>query len=290
MFVYRDCILKCIVAATILFTSQVLANTKESPHRLTYDVYAGGIHAMTAILSVQQSQTNYKTNLSVETYGLMKRLADWRGSFRSEGWRITSDQHRPRLHISEAIWKGEVEHKEYTYSKNGNLTSYKVTEAGKNKTPDMIDPALTKHTTDILSATLDTMDSLNKTGACNQTRTIFDGDRTFDTIFKTAKTEILKQTKYNVYQGASVACTIEVKPKAGKWHEKPRGWLSVQEQGRKQGTMPTIWFAKLSNDKHAPYMPVKVQVKTDFGTLFMHLTSYKDNSNSTIKADIVSKP
>ena len=73
--------------------------------------------------------------------------------------------------------------------------------------------------------------------------------------------------------GPAVACTVEVKPIAGKWHEKPRGWMSIQEQGREKGTMPTVWFAQMAAGE--PAVPVKIRVKTEYGALFMHLTSYQ---------------
>jgi len=49
--------------------------------------------------------------------------------------------------------------------------------------------------------------------------------------------------------------------------------MSIQEQGRERGTMPTVWFAKVQEGQVA--VPVKVRVKTDYGTLFMHLTDYQ---------------
>jgi hypothetical protein len=59
-------------------------------------------------------------------------------------------------------------------------------------------------------------------------------------------------------------------PDGGKWYQKPRGWLSIQEQGRQKGSLPTVWMAKVN--KTGPALPVKIRVVTDYGTLFMHLT------------------
>ncbi len=62
-------------------------------------------------------------------------------------------------------------------------------------------------------------------------------------------TEDLKATKYNVYEGPAEKCTVEVAPAGGKWHEKPRGWLSIQEQGRQHGQLPTVWFARMEGKR-----------------------------------------
>ena len=265
------------------FFAQAASNPQK--YQLTYDVFAGGLHALKSNLAIDYGTTNYKVNITTTTHGLLKTLADWHGTFGSDGWRIGQAAHRPRLHYSEAVWKGEVERKDFTYGRDGSFKTFKITNAGKDETPPKIDVALTENTTDILTATLDVMADLNKTGSCNVTRRIFDGERNFDMIFRASGTENLKQTDYNIYNGDAVICTVEVKPRDGHWHKKPRGWLSIQEQGRKAGTMPTIWFAKVNKDKQSLYVPVKLRVKTDYGTLFMHLTSYKDNKNN-IKTQI----
>ena len=250
-------------------------SAQAAPSVLTYDVYAGGIHGMNAKLTLEEDASRYSVQLETATIGFLKKLAPWAGTFATTGWVMPGTDRQPETHMSGATWKGETDRKEYSFAKNGDFLTYKATESGKDKTPAKLDPALTpKDISDVLSTTLEAMARLGAGETCAQTETIFDGDRNFQMIFVQGAAETLAKSDYNIYQGPAVACTIEVKPGKGKWHKKPRGWLSLQEQGRKAGTMPTIWFAKLSAAEGAPYMPVKVRVKTDYGTLFMHLTSY----------------
>lgn len=117
------------------------------------------------------------------------------------------------------------------------------------------------------------MNKVAADGKCEGRDEIFDGDRRYALVFHPAGEVEMKKSDLNVYVGPATECTIEVKPIAGKWHDKPRGWMSIQEQGRAKGTMPTIWLAKMADD--APAVPVRIRVKTDYGTLFMHLTGYK---------------
>jgi hypothetical protein len=42
--------------------------------------------------------------------------------------------------------------------------------------------------------------------------------------------------------------------------------------------MPTIWLAQMAPGE--PAVPVKIRVKTEYGTLFMHLTGYKGAGKS----------
>lgn len=241
---------------------------------LTYDVYAGGIHGMNATLTLNDETERYNVSLETATIGFLKKLAPWSGVFTTSGWLLPDRIYQPEQHISAATWKGETEKKEYKFNKNGDFLAYKVTEGDKDTTPANLDAALTPHgVKDVLSTTLEAMAKLDKGEKCAQDEIIFDGDRNFQMIFAPADGGALPKSDYNIYQGPAISCTIEVKPGAGKWHKKPRGWLSLQEQGRKSGTMPTIWFAQLAKDGR--YLPVKVRVKTDYGTLFMHLTSYQ---------------
>jgi hypothetical protein len=71
---------------------------------------------------------------------------------------------------------------------------------------------------------------------------------------------------------------VEIEPISGEWAKKPRGWLSIQEQGRERGTMPTVWLGKFDED--GPAVPVKILVKTAYGALVMHAVGYKGPANS----------
>ena len=111
---------------------------------------------------------------------------------------------------------------------------------------------------------------------------IFDGKRRFKLTFAHQGTVQLAKSKYNLYNGPAVECSVEVEPIAGKWYDKPRGWISIQEQGRERGKIPTVWFAQMDEGQTA--VPVKVRVKTAYGTLFMHVTEYNGpNKRLSIK-------
>ena len=117
------------------------------------------------------------------------------------------------------------------------------------------------------------MERVSDGGKCEGTEEIFDGKRRFKLNFHHKGYVMLEKTRYNAYEGPAVECMVEVEPVAGAWYKKPRGWLSIQEQGRSLGTMPTVWMAQVV--ENAVVVPVRVRVKTTYGTLFMHMTKYK---------------
>lgn len=267
--------LSFLLAALVLAISGPVQ--AKSPDVMTYDVYAGGIHAVEASLTMDLNKSKYHVALDSATRGFLASLAPWSGVFETKGWTLGNNR-RPELHRSVATWRKEVETTDYYYGRDGSFKGFKKITAGKDETPDEIDPSLTKDTTDMLTATLAEMDRLAAGKGCGGESEIFDGERRFKLTFKPAGDEVLKKTEYNVYAGPAKLCTALVEPKGGKWHKKPRGWMSIQEQGRAKGSLPTVWFAQLS--KNGPAVPVKVRVKTDYGTLFMHLTSYNGQKSA----------
>lgn len=265
-----------ILPATVLAAEKPGKNVvKQSGQAttLTYAVYAGGIHAMDATLVINKTTKKYDTRLSAGTQGFLKKLANWSGEFSTNGL-IKKGTPLPLIHKSASTWKEETETKTFKYNGAGKFLSYQVVEGGKDKTPKDLDKTLSLGTTDILSATFDLMTHLPTTKTCAGNSSIYDGDRTYRLVFEDTRTETLKKNDYNIYSGNTISCTVEVKPEKGKWRKKPRGWLSIQEQGRQKGALPTIWFGPLTPQSDY-YVPVKIRVKTDYGTLFMHLTAAK---------------
>lgn len=281
------CITSLVLAVGFILVTALVASaqgpssvTASSIQSMTYEVYAGGINAVTANLDVSfEANKRYSFKFSAKTQGFLGKLAPWEGSFETEGWALEDGSTRPEMHKSVSVWRSESEVKEYNYRRDGSFEGLVITEEGKVETKE-IDSELTQQTTDALTATLEIMKQVAAGGTCEGTSEIFDGKRRYALSFSYDSEEILKPTRYNAYEGNTVRCTVEVKPVAGNWHKKPRGWMSIQEQGRLKGDLPTVWFASISEG--APAIPVKVRVKTDFGTLFMHLTQYNDGNQTKI--------
>lgn len=270
------------IVVLMLSVPAFAADTKSDQQKIQYDVYAGGIHALQANLNIDQAKKDrYSLSLDAKTYGLLGKLAPWEGTFESHGW--AGKVNKPELHQSTAIWRDEKEIKKYEYNKDGTFKKYSILDDENDGSARPVDNELTQGTSDILTATLNTMEAIAAGNKCEGTTDIFDGSRRYTLIFKHKKDVVLEDSRWNVYQGPAVECTVEVKPGAGAWHEKPRGWMSIQEQGRDRGTMPTVWFAEMV--KGEPAVPVKVRVKTSYGTLFMHMTDYEGGKKKLTLAE-----
>lgn len=274
-FAISAAILSLLVCGHALAKDDAKEKTKPalSNQVMKYDVYAGGFHVVSSRLDVDLAKkSQYLLRLSAFTHGMLARLAPWKGVFETQGWYDVKKQFpQPRQHISNTTWRDEVEVTEFHYNKDGSFKQYRLTNHEEHgvKEPE---PGIADGTIDVLTATLKVMTKVADGGACEGKDEIFDGSRRYALVFKDHGKVTLKGGDLNVYNGPANECTVEVKPIAGKWHEKPRGWMSIQEQGRERGTMPTVWLASVTPG--APAVPVKIRVKTEYGALFMHLTSY----------------
>ena len=253
-----------------------LAKNDFDYQEVEYDVYAGGIHAVRANMVMDFTQKGrYAMGFGAETRGFLGSFVPWSGTFETRGWALPGSSHTriPEQHISTASWRGEEETKTYHYDKNKGFKSLITLYAGKKPRTEKTEKELTKNTTDIISATLMVMEQVSDGNNCEGSQEIFDGKRRFKLIFHHKGYVMLKKTRYNAYEGPAVECVVEVEPISGAWYKKPRGWLSIQEQGRTLGTMPTVWMAQVS--ENAVVVPVRVRIKTTYGTMFMHMTNYK---------------
>lgn len=253
----------------VLFSSPAFA--KE--YRATYDVYAGGIHALQTRMDYKDLGGRYDINVAAETYGLLSKIVRWHASFKTEGW-LGKSGYQPQLHISNTTSKGKHEVNTYKYGKDGKFLSFSQIVDGRDETKDL-DPSIMAGTTDVISAVFD-MAAKAGQGNCASEDMIFDSERSYRLEFRNSKKTSLSHSKYGSFSGEAVSCSVKVTPVGGKWHKKPRGWLKIQEQGIKNGFPPTIWMANISKDKTLPAVPVRIMVKTDYGTFIAHLASFQE--------------
>lgn len=281
--------LACIASfmtVIIGFSSLVHAEEKKADNpdafhyqEMKYDVYAGGIHGVRGNMVLDFSKKDrYSLIFSAETRGFLGTLVPWSGSFASEGWAFRDGRRVPEKHESVSVWRNESETKTYSYKKDGVFDNLTTTYTHKKPRKKIPKAELTEGTIDALTATILVMEHISDGGDCEGTEKVFDGKRKFDLVFRHQGFVMLKKNRYNAYTGPAIECVVEVKPVTGAWHKKPRGWLSIQEQGRERGTMPTVWMAQVT--ENAVVVPVRARVKTAYGTLFMHMSGYKSGDVS----------
>jgi hypothetical protein len=235
------------------------------PLKVTYGIYTGGFHVVDMHGTYTLQDDKYDLQMDMETVGLLGRLAPWAGVIHTNGLNKGAAS-TPLVHSFASTWRGDVETTTFSFDKNGRLQSYLLEEGDgtiKNEMPDK--EVYQDNPVDMLSALFRTMHG--KT--CESTQPALDGKRRFDMVFTSKGTETRQANRYSIYEGPTEICEVEIVPVAGKWREKPRGWMSLQGQAKEKGQLPRLWFGKVRDDM--PPIPVRFFIKTDYGTMVMHL-------------------
>jgi len=238
-----------------------------TPLNVTYSLYAGGFNVVDIEGTYAVTPDSYAMTMDMQTTGMLGKLAPWSGVIQSNGLNKRENS-TPLKHSFASTWRDETETTTFTFNNDGTLKSHiRIKSDGKtvNEMPpsDVYDGA----PNDMLSALFRTMNQ----SSCASSQSVLDGKRKFDMVFKSKGEGFLKQSKYSVFEGKAEICEVEIVPVAGKWRDKPRGWMSIQGQAKDQGQLPRLWFGRVRDDM--PPIPVRFQIKTDYGTMIMHLKS-----------------
>lgn len=239
----------------------------------TYAMYTGGFDVVEIDGFFKRTADKYEMEMLAYTKGLLGSLAPWKGELVSKGKVTKKGGYTPAHHRFSSWWRQKEERTTFSYDANGKFKSMELIEDNGKVNNDPIDPELTAGTKDMLTALAVMLDHLKKTGSCSVSVPSFDGKRKFNMVFKDTGDAEIKASRYSIFSGKARTCTIEIEPVKGLWHEKPRGWMTIQEQSKAGKKLPKLWIAKPADD--LPAVPVRFDVFTKYGNIVMHLTGVK---------------
>lgn len=256
-----------LCASLVLFPFMAVA---AEPLKVKYAIHASGFEVVNIDGTYNKSDDGeFKLHMDLETAGLLGKLAPWSGLLQSSGLDHGVDS-TPLHHSFANTWQGETETSLFEFDKAGQLRSYKkIKKDGEvhDKMPN--DDVYSDGAMDMMTALYRTMNKKS----CEGSELAMDGKRKFNMIFESKGQGMITPTKYTSFNGEVEVCTIEIEPVSGKWRDKKRGWMSIQEQAKSNGQLPRIWFGKVRDDY--PAIPVRFQIKTDYGVMMMHLIESK---------------
>lgn len=238
------------------------------PLKVVYGLYAGGFNVVDINGTYTLNDDAYILEMDLKTEGMLGKLAPWAGILKTDG-HYKNGQPTPLEHVFANTWRDETKTSVMTFGKSGDLKSYTVEEDGKMEDKMPAADIYADNPVDVLTGLLRAMDQ----PSCAGTQPIIDGKRRFDMVLKSKGQETIEQSRYTAFNGEVEICDIEIVPVAGKWRDKPRGWMSIQEQAKNQGQLPRLWFGKVRDD--LPPIPVRFQIITDYGTMLMHVKEIK---------------
>lgn len=235
-----------------------------------YNIYAGGVHALTAEFDLSLGAQSYGVALQAQTQGMIGSLFPWKGEYATTG--ITQNgEFAPLIHESRSKWKENTKITSLEYDKDGRFVESRLDKDGKETVKNDFNGALTKETVDMLTGALRLFQSGNEHNNCEGKAAVFDGKRRFNIVFKADGKDTIAPSKYSSYSGDALRCIVEVEPVAGfKKKDMHKGWMAVQEHTKARKKLPTLWLA--APFEGAPVVPVRMEISSAYGSVVAHLS------------------
>lgn len=236
----------------------------------SYGIYGGGFQALAIQIDYDFDKTHYSADMRAKPYGVLGRLLPWAGDYATKGV-VKKGVLIPQQHDRISAWRDDKSHLVMTY-KDGALDQLKEIndEKGKNTSQIITVPKdMSEDTVDLVTAVTDMLVQSTDKNDCSYAKEIYDGRRRFRMTFKDEGTQKLTKSAVNIFTGTAHLCRMELIPLKG-FKGKPRGYYRIQEDARTNGgELPVVWLGRAWDG--GPMIPVRMMVKSEYGTVLMHL-------------------
>lgn len=265
------CVLSLAVAVALSLAAGPTRAAEPAPARvadLSYDVYVGGLHIFSFGVRMALQADSYRLTAEGETQGMVGWLYTFDMKLAAEG-RERNGRIEAERYAAETLWQNRQRKIALGFAEDGRYDLRQ--EPAPEPDPDIegsLPAALPAGIVDPLSLAVAASRALQKTGRCDQTVPVFDGQRRFDVVVKQAGTAVLPPNHYSIYQGPAMRCSIGVNRISGF-----RKSLRAAREREERSTPPTIWMAAIRAD--LPPVPVRYEGEIRLGKIVIHLTDAK---------------
>ena len=233
--------------------------------QLKYDVYVGGLHIYSIDVEMRLQSGRYRLTARGGTQGMVGMLYTWDTDLTADG--IDQDgRTQAQRYLSKTQWETRRRTITLGFSPDGRYTLQQ--DPPQEPDPDIeggLPASLPTGVVDPLSFAIAAAQSLAKTGRCEQTVPVFDGQRRFNVIVTGIGPAELKPNRYSIYQGPAMRCGLGIERISGF-----RKSLRAKREKEERSTPPTIWVAQIKPE--LPPIPVRYDGEIALGKIVVHLT------------------
>ena len=246
--------------ALLLATSAGAAEQKAV--ELDYQVWAGGLQAMSLETRMLRSQERYQVDVKVQSAGMLGRFFPFKLKAHSEGTRPVEGQATPRPDQYEvrSKWRDQNRLVAIRYDD----AARPVVEVDPPAEDDNRDPVPMDQivgTVDPMSAVLTLLERTARLGRCQGEVPVFDGRRRYDMVIRHIGPTEVSASRYSPYAGPAVECRAGMKRIGGFWNNTKTDEHDYKEL--------RIFLAPLRED--VPPVPVRLEAKNDFFSIIIHM-------------------
>ncbi|HEY9549170.1 MAG TPA: DUF3108 domain-containing protein [Kiloniellaceae bacterium] len=228
-----------------------------------YEVFFGGLHVLDARARLEREAGDYRLAVDAETRGFLGWLKPWQGTTESRG-RILAGKAIPGHHRSWGTGDEGERLVAIGYDPAGRVADTLVQPAQDWDDRHPLPPDAAEGTLDPLSVIAGLAGQLQAGGRCEGSFAVYDGRKRYDLVVSDAGETQLEPTAYSIYAGPARGCRLDYEMLGGHLIERNK----YVETARKR----IVWVAQPAEG--APFIPVRLEIETGYGTLVGHLTGF----------------
>jgi hypothetical protein len=232
---------------------------------LHYEVYIGGLHIYALDVEMVLRPDRYRLAARGETKGMVGLVYTWDTDLVAEG--IDQDGLvEAQRYFSKTQWQSRRRTLQLRFSADGRYALQQ--DPPPERDPDIegaLPTSLPRGIVDPLTFAIAASRALAKTGRCDQTVPVFDGQRRFNVIVRQLGPTTLAANRYSIYQGPAMRCSLGMERISGF-----RKSLRAKREKEERSTPPSIWVAAIRQE--LPPIPVRYEGEIGLGKIVVHLT------------------
>ena len=246
--------------ALLLATSAGAADQRAV--ELDYQVWAGGLQAMSLETRMLRAQDRYRVDVTVESAGMIGRLFPFKLSARTQGTRPAEsrDDPRPDEYEVRSQWRDQNRLVAIRYQDQAKPL-VRVDPPAEDDNRDPVPMEQIVGTVDPMSAVLALLEQTAAQGRCQGEIPVFDGRRRYDMVVRHIGPTEVSASSYSPYAGPAVECRAGMKRIGGFWHNTDKDEHKYREL--------RIFLAPVLED--VPPVPVRLEAKNDFFSVIIHM-------------------
>ena len=248
------------------------------PVVMTYEVYFGGLHVLSATAELDRTDRRYRVAAQAETQGILDFFFSWRGTTESVGafdqvGLETGVETGPEIgagaglvparHRNHGYRGDKVRKVALAYDGSGDVAAVLVEPPPDLEEVNALPEGAEIGTIDPLSVIAGLSEAMTQGEACSGEFQVFDGRRRYDLIVTDKGLQRFEANDYSIFQGEARACGIEYRLLGGDRKEKSKYVKTARDR--------VVYVGRPLAE--APAIPVRAKIETDFGTAMAHLTS-----------------
>ncbi len=229
---------------------------------LDYQVWAGGLQAMSLETRMLRAQDRYRVDVTVESAGMIGRLFPFKLSARTRGTRPAEsrDDPRPDEYEVRSQWRDQDRLVAIRYQDQAKPL-VRVDPPAEDDNRDPVPMEQIVGTVDPMSAVLALLEQTATQGRCQGEIPVFDGRRRYDMVVRHIGPAEVSASSYSPYAGPAVECRAGMKRIGGFWHNTDDDEHKYREL--------RIFLAPVLED--VPPVPVRLEARNDFFSVIIHM-------------------